>query len=325
MTIHGERAVLPFPLEKVKHRCGPIPLAAASQMDLAIVVLQHAQSLGGFELIKKGWRHMNRGYGVKCACEEPRPDRKAVQREDIRQRVIKKLSYPVFFELLELRETDIEMDKELQHLEPAWYLGGLSGADHNELKVDGVRLVHPQDELRRFISTEYGITAYIKEKLLDQPTIAGTYKVFESVEAERGSEGASSRCCRRWKGAGGDSENVVVDDDGRGIADMVGLNEPAAEYMTRLDHEDEIDTVKGSLETTDAHITASAAGEAPTTIWANVGQTFKGHERGMQDDAMVVEGVDTTMREMSLDLRAMVEKMGGARGLLDPRAVASVQ
>lgn len=75
----------------------------------------------------------------------------------------------------------------------------------------------------------------------------------------------------------------------------------------------------------DAHITASAAGEAPTTIWANVGQTFKGHERGMQDDAMVVEGVDTTMREMSLDLRAMVEKMGGARGLLDPRAVATVQ
>jgi hypothetical protein len=45
----------------------------------------------------------------------------------------------------------------------------------------------------------------------------------------------------------------------------------------------------------------------------------------MQDDAMVVEGVDTTMREMSLDLRAMVEKMGGARGLLDPRAVATVQ
>ena len=128
------------------------------------------------------------------------------------------------------------------------------GPDHlwhsTSRKVDGVRLVHPQDELRRFISTEYGITAYIMEKLLDQPTIAGTYKVFESVEAERGSEGASSRCCRRWKGAGGDSENVVVDDDGRGIADMVGLNEPAAEYMTRLDHEDEIDTVKGSLETT---------------------------------------------------------------------------
>lgn len=139
MTIHGERAVLPFPLEKVKHRCGPIPLAAASQMDLAIVVLQHAQSLGGFELINKGWRHMNRSYGVKYACEEPRPDRKAVQREDIRQRVIKKLSYPVFFELLELRATDIEMDKELQHLEPAWYLGGLSGADHNELHEEDFR------------------------------------------------------------------------------------------------------------------------------------------------------------------------------------------
>ena len=140
-TIHGERAMLPFPLQKVKPGCGPIPLAATGQVDLAIAVLQHAQSLGGFELIKKGSRLMNRGYNIKCACEgrhckESRPDRKADNGEGARQSATKKLGCPVSFDLLELRATDIEKDKEeyarLRHLEPAWYLVGLPEADHNE-------------------------------------------------------------------------------------------------------------------------------------------------------------------------------------------------
>ena len=47
--------------------------------------------------------------------------------------------------------------------------------------------------------------------------------------------------------------------------------------------------------------------------------------RAGQDDAMVVEGVDATMRDMFLELRAMVEEMGGARGVLEPRALGAVQ
>ena len=82
----------------------------------------------------------------------------------------------------------------------------------------------------------------MKEKLLNQLAIAGTYKVFESVEAEGGGG-------RRFfevlplveRGVGDNSEKVVVGDDGRGIADMVGLNEPAAECMTGRDHENETD------------------------------------------------------------------------------------
>jgi len=34
---------------------------------------------------------------------------------------------------------------------------------------------------------------------------------------------------------------VVVDDDGRGISDIVGLSEPAAECMGGQNHEDETD------------------------------------------------------------------------------------
>jgi hypothetical protein len=821
-TIHGERAMLPFPLQKVKPGCGPIPLAAAGQVDLAIAVLQHAQSLGGFELIKKGSRLMNRGYNIKCACEgkhckESRPDRKADNGEGARQSATKKLGCPVSFDLLELRATDIEKDKEeyarLQHLEPAWYLVGLPEADHNEdctrrtsakaraintradsaiaiprslvsreiidemldavvplflfskmqrrtlfdsiaatpgphgpwgavlkalawgpdhlwhnasRKAGTVRLVHPEDDLKkflaageflrnnggffekrvnsttrrlegvvwgnewqlkqlgdvyhdlmifdtthhtnkyslylgvfsvegkngktlplaaallarqsaedfewvfdviaklrgeengievmmtdqapaiakglvqsklkcnfhqlcvwhmigknlpanlkrystensfkrmedkiwsfalsdedmdeeqlavkwgeivaftnnnlkppdpkessafqhypaphgawpqhipeakhvylnklwdcrdkwvracvkalgcftghvkttqraeavnnvlapimgknttlveqfqawdqyvhsvedkevrteqqryekktkmvvtslkpleRFINTEYGITAYIKDKLVDQLALADTYKVSESGEAERG-EG------RRFfqvlplveGGAGGDGEKVVVDDDGRGIADMVGLNESAAEWMSGLDHEEETDAVSGSIEGTvglggavpafrgagpsgpsrrgrvvevvceqtekgvimmearcscgylhtkgypcrhvlrvalhlhvtvlseglvlarwhvqDSQATARVAAGAATTIRPTAGRRDGGEERAGRDYAMVVEGVDATMRDMFLELRAMVEEMGGARGVLEPRALAAVQ
>ena len=137
MTIHKERATLPFPLQRVKPGCGPIPLAPPSQVNLAIAVLQHAQSLGGFELIKKGSRHNDRGYHVKCACEgkhhvEVRANRKSDNHEATRQSATKRLECPVSFDLLELRATDIEKVSRLQHLEPAWYLVGLPKEDHNE-------------------------------------------------------------------------------------------------------------------------------------------------------------------------------------------------
>ena len=75
----------------------------------------------------------------------------------------------------------------------------------------------------------------------------------------------------------------------------------------------------------DAQATARVAAGAATTIRPTAGRTDGVEERAGQDDAMVVEGVDATMRDMFLELRAMVEEMGGARGVLEPRALGAVQ
>ena len=137
MTINKVRATLPFPLGRVKAGCGLIPLAPPGQLNLSVAVLQHLHSLGGFELIKKGARHNDRGYHLKCECEgkhyvETRADRKNDKVDGARQSATKKLGCLVSFDLLELRATDIKKDDSLQHLEPGWYLVGLPMHDHNK-------------------------------------------------------------------------------------------------------------------------------------------------------------------------------------------------
>ncbi len=105
MTINKVRATLPFPLGRVKAGCGLIPLAPPGQLNLSVAVLQHLHSLGGFELIKKGARHNDRGYHLKCECEgkhyvETRADRKNDKVDGARQSATKKLWCLVSFDLL---------------------------------------------------------------------------------------------------------------------------------------------------------------------------------------------------------------------------------
>lgn len=101
-----------------------------------------------------------------------------------------------------------------------------------------MQLVHPQDNLLRFI-TEYGITASLKEKLVDRwrlqvRTKCSSRWMQRRGKVLRGAAAGGKRCGRLQR-------KVVVDDDGRGISDIVGLSEPAAECMGGQNHEDETD------------------------------------------------------------------------------------
>ncbi len=291
-TFNGERAMLPFPLQRVKSGCGPIPLAPAAHLPLAIAVLQHTQALGGFKLIKKGFRHQGRGYHIKCECEgkhkeETRPDRKTDNggglRQGPRQSATKKLECPVSFDLLELRATDIEKDKEsgsrLQHLEPAWYLVGLPKDDHND---DCTKRASAKADLVISIPRALVSDDIVHEMLeLAAPLLVFTElprrKLFDTIAATPGPHGPWGNVLKA-KGWGPD--NLWF------------------------------------------HAIKKAAGVRlrPTAARADGGE-----ERDGQVDAMMLEGVNVTMRDMFLDMRAMVEAMGGARGVLDPRALEAVQ
>lgn len=61
-----------------------------------------------------------------------------------------------------------------------------------------------------------------------------------------------------------------------------------------------------------------------TTIRPNAARPDVGYERAGAEDAVMLEGVDATIRDMVFDVMAMMEGIGGARGALELRAIAAV-
>jgi hypothetical protein len=85
------------------------------------------------------------------------------------------------------------------------------------------------------------------------------------------------------------------------------------------------DLVVARWHVQDTQATGRAAAGGATIIRPTAARPDVDCEGAGADDAMMLEGVDATMRDMVFEVTAMVEEMGGGRGMLEPRALAAVQ